>query len=100
MWDESLPAYDGSIEHNIIVFTLYFRVALYYIILLLGYITLLALIISPIIGFYLGYKSIKIKIKQDKAHKIKKKKRKNEEESNQNLYLHHLDAKLKKKRKH
>lgn len=100
MWDESLPAYDGSFEHNMIVFTLYFRVFLYYIISMLGLLTLGVIIISPFVGFYMGWKSVKIKIKTDKEHKHIKKKRKAKEESNQNVYLSHLDSKLKKKRKY
>ena len=100
MWDDSLPVYDGSLEHNFIVFTLYFRVALYYLISLLGLITLLVLIISPIIGLCVGLKSIKVEIKKKKVNKLMKKKKQKEEDFNQTLYLNQLNTKLKKKRKH
>jgi len=99
MWDESLPSYDGSFEHNLIVLTLYFRVFIYYLISVLGVLTAIIISVLPFVGIALGYKSVIIKIKQDKHHKKLKKKQDKEQQIKQNLYLNDLDKKLKKKKK-
>jgi hypothetical protein len=100
MWDDSLPSYDGSIEHNIILLTLYLRFILYYIIFIFGIITLIILIISPFIGLYFGYNSIKIKIKQSKDKKYTKTKQENQKKSDEFVYLNHLDEQYNKKKKY
>lgn len=100
MWDDSLPSYDGSLTHNIIVLTLYLRLILYYIVSLFGIITLVILIISPFIGLYLGYKSIKINIKNNTHIKKTKKKKENQKKSDESAYLNHLDKQYSKKKKH
>lgn len=101
MWDDSLPSYDGSFEHNIIVLTLYLRVLLYKLVYILGALTLLVLILSPIVALYFGFNSIKIKIKEHKHHKKIKHKKQKKEEIDQNLYINQLKRSSKKyKKKH
>jgi len=99
MWDESLPSYDGSLEHNIIVLSLYGRVIVYYIFLLLGLLTTLVFLLCPFIAAYLGYNSIKIKFKEDKKHKRLRKEKEKNEKTHQDIYLDRLDKNLKKKKK-
>lgn len=100
MWDESLPAYDGSLEHNIIVLSLYCQWVFYRITILFGILTMIALSIMPFVGLILGYKSFKIKLKQDKHHKKIKKHKERQDNINQDQYLKKLHKNLKKKKKH
>ncbi len=100
MWDESFPVYNGSLEHRLIVGTLYARVGLYYILILLGLLSTLVLVTMPFLGFYLGYKSIIVKFKEDKHNNKVKKHKDHKNDISQNVYLDRLDKNLKKKKKH
>ena len=99
MWDESLPAYTGSFEDNIILFTLYFKVFLFYVIVALGSITALIIFFLPIFGCLLTYKSIVVKFKKDKKHKHDNKKIHKQKQYEQDTYLNMLDRTMKKKKK-
>lgn len=75
MWDESLPAYTGSFTDNIILFTLYLKVFIYYLVLLFGATIGLVIFCLPIFGGFLSYKSIVIKFKKNKKDIKQNKKR-------------------------
>ena len=70
MWDDSLPSYDGSFEHNVIVFILYFRLILFYIGIIFGIFLMLVPIFSSIAITYFGIQSLKIKVKHKKIMKL------------------------------
>ena len=74
MWDESLPAYTGSFSDNVILFTLYFKLFIYYLIVALGILTAIIVSCLPILGLVFSYKSVVIKFKKDKKHKHRDKK--------------------------
>lgn len=95
MWDESLPSYTGSFEDNVILFTLYFKLIVYYLVLIFGAGILLLSFLAPFFGFFLSYKSIIIKFKKEKKHK-----KHTHKDDQQKLYLDMLDKKIKKKKKH
>ena len=99
MWDESLPAYTGSFSDNVILFTLYFKVFLFYLIIALGIITALSIFLLPLFGCFLTYKSIVIKLKKNKQHKHDHKKYQKQKQNEEDAYLKTLDKKIKKKKK-
>lgn len=99
MWDDSLPAYTGSFVDNIILFTLYFKVFLYYILIILGLISIVGISLLPLFGSLLAYKSIVIKFKKDKKYKHNHKKIDKQKQQEQNAYMSRLDRTLKKKKK-
>ena len=98
MWDESLPAYTGSFSDNVILFTLYFKVFVYYLIIILGVLTAIIVSFLPILGLVFSYKSIVIKFKKDKKYKHRHKKLKKHNDSEQNKYIDILDRTIKKKK--
>ena len=94
MWDESLPAYTGSFEDNVMLGMIYLRYIIFYIVVLLGLISILVALLSPIFVAYFSISSVKIKVK----HK-KNKEKDNRLKSDENLYLNRLEKNLKKKKK-
>lgn len=99
MWDDStLPMYDGSLTSNIILVSLYLRLIVYWLAIILGIITMIALIFSPFVITYFGVKSLKIKVKNH--HKTKHKNKRNKErETDQTIgYLSRLEGNVKKKK--
>lgn len=99
MWDDSLPAYTGSFSDNVILFTLYFKLFIYYLIVTLGILTAIIVSCLPILGLVFSYKSIVIRFKKDKKHKHRDKKLKKQKEQEQEKYLEILDHTIKKKKK-
>jgi len=99
MWDDSLPAYTGSLEDNIILFTLYFKTFVYYLVIIFAIITSLVVCLLPIFGYFANYKSIVIKLKKDKKDKHNHKKTHKEKQQEQDAYLNFLDKTIKKKKK-
>jgi|688.fasta_scaffold341698_3 hypothetical protein len=94
MWDESLPAYSGSLEDQVTLFMIYLRYGIFYAIVLLGIISIAIALISPIFIAYFSIDSFKIKITQ-KKNKQQIKQLKNDED----FYINRLEQHLKKKNK-
>ena len=94
MWDESLPAYTGSFEDNIILCMIYLRYGLFYAIMFLGIIFIMISLVSPFVIAYFSISSIRIKIKSNKNNKLEKRL-----QGEENLYLNRLENKLQKKKK-
>jgi predicted membrane protein len=65
-----------------------------------SYLILLILLLTPPLMIYLGIKTIKIKLVEDKKHKKLRKEKEKQEEINHNLYFERLDKVMKKKKKH
>jgi hypothetical protein len=94
MWDESLPAYSGSVEDQITLCMIYLRYAVFYAVFLLGILSIAIALISPLFVAYFSIGSLKIKIKQKKNKEVIKQLKYDEDN-----YLNKLEKNLKKKSK-
>ena len=97
MWDESLPAYSGSLEDQITLGMIYLRYAVFYAVFLLGILSIAIALISPLFIAYFSIGSLKIKIKQ-KKNKDQIKQLKSHEDNYINRLENHLKKKSKKKK--
>ena len=98
MWDDSLPTYTGSFSDILLLISLYIKAFIYYLVVILGLISILLLCILPIFGSVFAYKFVKIKFKKHKKHKKDKKKIENNKKIQQESYISKLDKKIKKKK--
>lgn len=65
-----------------------------------SYLVLLIVLLTPLLMIYLGVKTIKIKLIEDKQHKKLRQEKEKQEQINHNLYFERLDKAMKKKKKH
>lgn len=67
-----MPAYDDSFIGQLTPYTSYIFTILWYVFCLLGVLSVLIVVSLPFVMAFYGYKSISLKIKNKKSHKMKK----------------------------
>lgn len=92
-----MPAYDDSFIGQLTPYTSYIFTILWYVFCLLGVLSVLIVVSLPFFMAFYGYKSIKLKIKSKKNHKIDKKIKDNRDFYEQR-YIDRLDKKIKRKK--
>jgi len=92
-----MPAYDDSFIGQLTPYTSYIFTILWYVFCLLGVLSVLIVASLPFFMAFYGYKSIKLKIKKKKNHKLNKQKKSNQEFYEQS-YINRLDKKIKRKK--
>jgi hypothetical protein len=92
-----MPAYDDSFIGQLTPYTSYIFTILWYVFCLLGVFSVLIVVSLPFFMAFYGYKSIKLKIKKKKSHKLD-----NQKQSNQKFYeqryIDRLHKNIKRKR--
>ncbi len=91
-----MPAYDDSFIGQLIPYTNYIFVVLWYILCLLGSLAIVTVIALPFVMAFYGYKNIKLKIKT-KNHKLNKK-IKDSQNFHEQRYINRLHKNIKKKK--
>jgi predicted membrane protein len=92
-----MPAYDDSFLGQLSPYTTYIFIILWYIVCLLGLLCVITVVALPFVMAFYGYKSIKLKIKKKKSHKLDKQKKSNQEFYEQR-YIDRLHKNIKRKR--
>ena len=92
-----MPAYDDSFLGQLSPYTTYIFTILWYIVCLLGLLCVITVVVLPFVMAFYGYKSIKLKIKSKKSHKLNKK-IKESQDFYQKRYIDRLHKNIKRKK--
>lgn len=87
---------EAPFSYYCVIFLQFLLTILFYF----SYLILPIILLTPLLMLYLGIKTIKIKLVEDKKHKKLRKEKEKQEQINHNLYFDRLDRAMKKKKKH